>query len=272
MLWFSLSPSDSKHLQDSMTPLSIQVDYFPSRQIFHFFKNQWFSLVSEGRQSFSGLQDSPLYPCRLFPSCYFFLLVWIAGIHWSLSDSKFHQDSRTLRSILIQQCRDLDIHNCPSDFDFTHSGLDFSHSFFRLLRGLLILISLSVSLSVTNFIFDNFFSSLNFTQQYPIHLPKQYSSHFTPHVLIRFFYLRLSDSKFPQVSRIHLSVLTDFWSTFVGMVLPHFFNSSSLISRICGTIPSFPKATNITVTLISLRFLSCLASSGYLTSFRLFHL
>ena len=84
------------------------------------------------------------------------------------------------------------------------------------------------------------------------------------------FHLSLSDSKSPQVSRTHLSILADLKSAVVWMVsiLPLIFSISSLFSRPCGCVPSAPIIIGIIVTFMFYSFpVICLSFPFLLFSF-----
>ena len=76
----------------------------------------------------------------------------------------------------------------------------------------------------------------------------------------------LSDSKFPQVCRTLLSILTDLNTTVVSIVCPHLpiSYSISFLSKRLGSFLATPIITIITTTLVLLSIL--------LTPFRIFHI
>ena len=81
--------------------------------------------------------------------------------------------------------------------------------------------------------------------------------------------MRVSDSKSPHVSRTFLSILADFSNVVVWMVLilSLILNSSSLLSKPLGIIPSAPTIIGITVTLIFHSFFTSLVRSKYFSVF-----
>ena len=83
------------------------------------------------------------------------------------------------------------------------------------------------------------------------------------------FHWSPSDSKFPYVSRILLSVLTDLSNAVVWMVSarPPISNSSSPLIKPSGIVPSVPTTICITVILIFHSFFSFLARYKYCLSF-----
>ena len=82
------------------------------------------------------------------------------------------------------------------------------------------------------------------------------------------FYWSMSDSKSPQVTRTHLSILTDRNNAIALISLP-FSNSSSPISMRLWTVPCAPITIGVTVSLIFHSFLGSLARSKYFSIFSL---
>ena len=84
-----------------------------------------------------------------------------------------------------------------------------------------------------------------------------------------FFYWNLSDSKFPQVSRILLSILAVLINAVVWMVStrPPTFKSSSHFNNPLVTVPKAPITIGIIVTFMFHNFFNSLARSRYLSFF-----
>ena len=83
------------------------------------------------------------------------------------------------------------------------------------------------------------------------------------------FHRRLSDSKSPQISRIHLSILAIFNNTVVWMVStrPPTFKSSKPFNNSLVTVPKAPITIGIIITFMFYSFFNSLARSKYLSLF-----
>ena len=83
------------------------------------------------------------------------------------------------------------------------------------------------------------------------------------------FHWSLSDSKYPQVSRNHLSILANLGNTVVWMASTHpsIFNSSSILTKPSRTVPGTPITIGIIITFMFHSFFNPLARSKYLSLF-----
>ena len=211
--------------------------------------------------------------------------------HWSLSDSKSHQVSRTLRSILV------DLNNAVAWIVSTHtptskSSGPFNNPSFTVPNG-----PIKIGTIVT-FMFYRFldslatywcisFFSLSFSFirwsagtvkstfcklslfRWLLWSITLYSLDFLHQRLLMVFHCSLSDSKSPQVSRTLLSILAVLNNVVVWMVStrPPTSKSSSPFSNPIVTVPNTLFTITIIVTCMFHSFFNSLARSRYLYFF-----
>ena len=174
--------------------------------------------------------------------------------HWSLSDNKSSQVSRTLLSMV-------DLNNAVVWMVFTRPVISKSSSPCTNPLVTIPWAPITISIIIT-FMFHSFFISLiiffyllleSFSHQYELMV----------------FHWSLSDSKSPQVSRTLLSILAVLNNAVVWMVSthPHTSKSSSLFNSPLVTVLNAPITIGIIVTFMFHSFFSSLVRLRYLSFF-----